>query len=339
MSRDYAKTRETRRRGRPAANKAKSNFTWLIVGAAMGLIIAGLSFLKHRVTASVHPDQRLIVDEPVKSKAHKDKPAKVKPAEDEQDKVNFDFYTILPNEKVKAPAAEEISPPKPKEKALADEIKPSTEAPVVSARQVQNLEQNLLAPNKPAKISHQTLKPVAEESASKSASEKPALKTNSEETSAASKKTEKPAAKVAAAKKDKVEKAAIADTKKAKISALAAEMAKEEAASKAHAVHHKSGAPIVDLTETRAAKEKVIPVMSAASYIVQIAAFKHFEDADRLKAQLNLAGYEAKVKSVPVNGTTWHRVWLGPYGTVQAAEKIQKDLLTKHTKGVVVKVK
>ena len=96
------------------------------------------------------------------------------------------------------------------------------------------------------------------------------------------------------------------------------------------------GAPVVDLTQAKQVAKA--PALNTA-YIVQIAAFKRFEDADRLKAQLTLAGYEAKIKVVPVNGVTWHRVWLGPFPTAQAAEKLQQDLLTKHTKSVVVKVK
>ena len=171
MSKDYAKTRESRKRGRSANNaKAKSNFTWLIVGLVMGIIIAGLSFLKHRVTATVHPEKRLIIDEPSKGKGHKAKQAKAKASEPEEDKVNFDFYTILPNVKVKAP--EEGKPsdtPKPP-RTLNDGVSTSAissgaqakaeNALTVTPKEMQHMEQSLLSPTKAVKVESNSLKPI-----------------------------------------------------------------------------------------------------------------------------------------------------------------------------------
>lgn len=323
MSKDYAKTRESRRRGRPAKNtKAKSNFTWLVVGLVMGIIIAGLSFLKHRVAATVHPEKKLVINGPAKNKTGNEKPAQMKVSEPEEEKVNFDFYTILPNMKVKAPE-EEKPADKPKAHPLSSEA-----ASTVTPKEVQHMEQNLLSPTRSVAVESHPLKPVAVE---------PALKT------AKSAPTAKTVAKHAAVKAEEVVRTELAAKKhEAKQKEMPAAKAAHEHDRKelADRIAHDGktpGAPVVDLTEARHSLAKG-PVANTA-YIVQIAAFKRFEDADRLKAQLTLAGYETKVKVVPVSGMTWHRVWIGPYPTAQAAEKIQKELLAKHTKSVVVKVK
>lgn len=350
MSKDYARTRESRRRGRPANNaKAKTNFTWLVIGVVMGLIIAGLSFLKHRVAATVHPERKLVIDEPHAKKARNEKPAKAREAGSEQDKVNFDFYTILPNMKVKAPEEEKsvAKPPKPAvneeeddpsagidqvlklkaEQIKAEKVEPARatepvksakldiphpeEARALTPKEVQNMEQNLLSPTKAVKVDHATLKPVAAERPAKAAKPAhPAAKTETHVT-----------VKGNHTAKDKVTHSKPNYQQEAK--ELAARIAQDEAAISSPAVsaHAKANAG------------------TSASYIVQIAAFKRPEDAERLKAQLTLAGYDAQMKAVAVNGAVWHRVWVGTFPTAQAAEKVQKELLAKHTKGVVVKVK
>ena len=48
-------------------------------------------------------------------------------------------------------------------------------------------------------------------------------------------------------------------------------------------------------------------------YILQAGSFRNRGDADRLKAQLALLGFEASIQSVTVNREDWHRVRVGPY--------------------------
>ncbi len=51
-----------------------------------------------------------------------------------------------------------------------------------------------------------------------------------------------------------------------------------------------------------------------ASYMLQAASFGNYEDADRLKAQLALSGFEAKIQKVAIAGKgVYYRVRLGPY--------------------------
>lgn len=57
------------------------------------------------------------------------------------------------------------------------------------------------------------------------------------------------------------------------------------------------------------------------AYILQVAAFQQYADADQLKAKLLLQGYMAQADTKPTNG--WYRVWIGPLKTISDAQHIQ----------------
>jgi cell division protein FtsN len=65
---------------------------------------------------------------------------------------------------------------------------------------------------------------------------------------------------------------------------------------------------------------------SSGTYVLQIAAVKSFSDADSLKAQLTLQGYDVKITKIKVGSTTWNRVDVGPYTSLAAAQAAQADL-------------
>ena len=59
-------------------------------------------------------------------------------------------------------------------------------------------------------------------------------------------------------------------------------------------------------------------------YMLQIGAFQHLDDAERLKARLALLGVEADIQHVTVGRQDWHRVRTGPY---QNRRQLQHDQL------------
>ena len=63
-----------------------------------------------------------------------------------------------------------------------------------------------------------------------------------------------------------------------------------------------------------APKPQPKPAGDATPYLVQAGSFQHAEDAEKLKARLALAGFEASIQSVNIpDKGLWHRVRLGPY--------------------------
>ena len=68
----------------------------------------------------------------------------------------------------------------------------------------------------------------------------------------------------------------------------------------------------------------------ALVYILQAGSFKTANDADRLRAQLTLMGFEPKVEAVrSKNGDLWHRVQIGPFSSRSKLAKARGTLISK----------
>ena len=76
-------------------------------------------------------------------------------------------------------------------------------------------------------------------------------------------------------------------------------------------------------------------------YILQVASFKNMNDADGLKAQLTLLGFQPVVQTVAINSDeNWHRVRIGPYADRDSLEAARIRLRANgHDNPLVVWVK
>jgi len=72
-------------------------------------------------------------------------------------------------------------------------------------------------------------------------------------------------------------------------------------------------------------------------YLLQAASVKKYNDADRLKAQLILLGFDAFVRKTQHNGHIWYRIYLGPYISLNAAKQSQHRLLNNNIKSLLIK--
>lgn len=73
-------------------------------------------------------------------------------------------------------------------------------------------------------------------------------------------------------------------------------------------------------------------------YLVQVASFRKAAEAERLKAQLALLGFEAHVQRGRGSDGTWHRVRTGPFASVAEVKKAQSQLAGHGLKGYVVRL-
>lgn len=69
---------------------------------------------------------------------------------------------------------------------------------------------------------------------------------------------------------------------------------------------------------------------NTASYFLQVAAFPHYAEADKLKAQLLLDNFNANVKNYKINNTEWYRVLVGPFHDLTALNQAQTALAALH---------
>jgi cell division protein FtsN len=95
--------------------------------------------------------------------------------------------------------------------------------------------------------------------------------------------------------------------------------------------------------EVKAAKDGKDPVSTAVpkeAFFLQAGAFTSAQEADNLKARLALLGHEASVQSVtlPDKGA-WHRVRLGPYGSVEELTRVRDALKQNGIDTTLVKIR
>ena len=82
-----------------------------------------------------------------------------------------------------------------------------------------------------------------------------------------------------------------------------------------------------------------MPIDKPGTYILQVASFRSFAEADNLKARLALLGVESKIESVTVNNSdTWHRVRVGPYQDLRELNKIRTRLLNNNISAILLRL-
>lgn len=75
-----------------------------------------------------------------------------------------------------------------------------------------------------------------------------------------------------------------------------------------------------------AAAARPRPAQTPGSFLLQAGSFSAAADADRLKANLALLGFESHVQRVRIEDGVFNRVRIGPIGDVDAAKRTQRRL-------------
>ena len=79
---------------------------------------------------------------------------------------------------------------------------------------------------------------------------------------------------------------------------------------------------------------------SGATYILQVGSFRGADEAERLKANLALLGFEGTVQTVVINGSdTWHRVRVGPYRGLKTLSEARARLEQHRIEAMVLRIK
>lgn len=68
------------------------------------------------------------------------------------------------------------------------------------------------------------------------------------------------------------------------------------------------------------------PTATPERYLLQAGSFRATPDAEEMKAKLALLGLRAGVVAVTIDGSTWHRVRVGPYATARELDDARRTL-------------
>ncbi|MCB1560327.1 MAG: SPOR domain-containing protein [Xanthomonadales bacterium] len=94
--------------------------------------------------------------------------------------------------------------------------------------------------------------------------------------------------------------------------------------------------PEAEISEQARAPEPAPPA-DDQRYLLQAAAFRNKADAEALKAKLAFSGLVARIESESINGTTWHRVRLGPYADLRQLDAARRQLKGQGVDAIAIK--
>lgn len=95
--------------------------------------------------------------------------------------------------------------------------------------------------------------------------------------------------------------------------------------------------PNKEIDTPHPAQDDGAPAQTQSEFILQVASVKQYQDADRLRAQLLLLGYEVFISKSESGKIPWYRVNLGPFTTLNMAEKKQDELRKNHVDSLLLK--
>lgn len=80
------------------------------------------------------------------------------------------------------------------------------------------------------------------------------------------------------------------------------------------------------------------PVVDDRKWILQAGSFKNADDADERRAELLLMGLSVSTTSVDMEGTTWHRVIVGPFSSDLDRNRAQDKLAQAEIQAIPMRV-
>lgn len=90
-------------------------------------------------------------------------------------------------------------------------------------------------------------------------------------------------------------------------------------------------------------EQGVRQVERPGTYYLQVGSFKNSEQADRLKAELAIMGFETVIQKVTIDNNqatdTWHRVRVGPYSELEALNSARRKLKAGGIDSSLVRIK
>jgi cell division protein FtsN len=84
--------------------------------------------------------------------------------------------------------------------------------------------------------------------------------------------------------------------------------------------------------------QRAAPIERPGVYVLQAGSYRNVADAERVSAQLNLQGINAKVQRVAVDNDVWHRVRVGPISDLGELNRVRKQLQAADVDGLVIRV-
>lgn len=90
--------------------------------------------------------------------------------------------------------------------------------------------------------------------------------------------------------------------------------------------------------EPLASGDNVADVERAGSYVLQAGSFRNYSDADRMKAELALQGFEPRIQRVTIDDDRWHRIRIGPYDDLNRLNTARRRLREAGVEALTIRI-
>ena len=102
----------------------------------------------------------------------------------------------------------------------------------------------------------------------------------------------------------------------------------------------KQASQVVDKSQQSAlvARKEDTTVEQAGKFLMQVASFRQLSDADRLKAELILKGFDAKIVPFHNEQQTWYRVKIGPFASLSSVKRARIGLEEMGLNGLIQRI-
>ncbi len=312
MPRDYSRNKNDRSSGRRDyrrnSSESSSGISWLLIGVLVGLCIAGIAYLNQSknhngVENNPNLQQQMALNQTTATTTAKKTTTNTP---------HFDFYNMLSSSQVSAPTATDDDDTQ----TTSDNVEHTSTPP--NPAKVNAILSGVTPPPANANLSNNTNTDNTNVNANQNTS------TNANNNSNQSNNTKQTTAQPISAN-------SVDDN--GDIISVPKNTANEKSVSTttAQAANNNTQQSIPTNSSTTTAQ-------NSSAYVIQLAAFLHYQQADQYKAQLALSGYEAKIVSFQRNGKTLQRVWIGPYPSLTAAAAIQRQLEANDIKSTLLRV-
>ena len=307
MPRDYSRNKNDRSSGRRDyrrnSSESSSGISWLLIGVLVGLCIAGIAYLNQSknhngVENNPNAQQQMAINQTTAPTTAK---------KTTTNSPHFDFYNMLPSSQVSAPNATDDND----EQTTSDNVEHTSTPP--NPAKVNAILSGITPPPANANLANNANTNNTNENANQNAN------TNSNQNNNSKQTTAQPISANSVDDNGDIISVPKNTSSENSTPATTAQSADNNA---------QQTKPINTTTTAQ----------NSSAYVIQLAAFLHYQQADQYKAQLALSGYEAKIVSFQKNGKTLQRVWIGPYPSLTAAAVIQRQLAANEIKSTLLRV-
>ena len=85
------------------------------------------------------------------------------------------------------------------------------------------------------------------------------------------------------------------------------------------------------------AREREAKRLADGPWLLQAGSFRQYSQADALRAQLAMSGFESSIDLTEGDNGVWHRVRLGPYTSKREVDRIRSKLARAQVRAIIIK--